>query len=140
MDALLDAVRTTVRDAFDHQDVPFERVVDDLRPERDPSRTPLFQVMVVLQNSPAESPALPGLAVEGLDPATVTASFDLTIEFQEVDKALRFAITYSTDLFDAATVERLAEHLTIVLSALRREPTGALVTSRCCPGPNGTRC
>jgi amino acid adenylation domain-containing protein/non-ribosomal peptide synthase protein (TIGR01720 family) len=118
----LDEVRDTVRDAFAHQDVPFERVVEELQPVRDTSRTPLFQAMVALQNTPAELPDLPGLAVEGMDPPTVVASFDIMIEFQELGKGpdggLHVAITYSTDLFEAATIERMATHLGVLLGEL----------------------
>ncbi|HEX6471812.1 MAG TPA: non-ribosomal peptide synthase/polyketide synthase [Streptosporangiaceae bacterium] len=115
-------VRGAVLDAFAHQDVPFERIVDELRPVRDTSRTPLFQAMVVLQNTPAGVPDLPGLAVEVLDPPTATASFDITIEFQETGDGLHAALTYSTDLFDAATIERMGGHLRVLLDAMGAAP------------------
>jgi amino acid adenylation domain-containing protein/non-ribosomal peptide synthase protein (TIGR01720 family) len=118
----LAGVRDTALAAFDHQDVPFERVVDDLRPARDTSRTPLFQVMVVLQNAPAGSVELPGLRVSGVDGPPPSASFDLTVEFQEVEGALRVAITYRTDLFKGPTVRRLAAQLTVLLKAFAFDP------------------
>jgi len=121
---LLGEVRGHVRDAFEHQDVPFDRVVDALRPERDPSRTPLFGVMVVLQNTPQEPPGLAGLAVRELPQEGTTANFDLTVEFQEDDGALRIALTYNTDLFDAATVDRFAGHLGVLLDGVAGNPRG----------------
>jgi non-ribosomal peptide synthetase component F len=63
-------------------------------------------------------PPVPGLEVTGIEPATVTATFDLTVEFQEAEDGLHFAVTYRTDLFDQATVTRLADHLTTLLSGL----------------------
>jgi amino acid adenylation domain-containing protein/non-ribosomal peptide synthase protein (TIGR01720 family) len=111
-------VRATVLDAFAHQDVPFERIVDELRPDRDTSRTPLFQAMVVLQNTPGSVPAPPGLAVEVVDSPTVTAPFDIMVEFQEAGDRLHAVLTYSTDLFDAASIERMAGHLRTLLSGL----------------------
>ncbi|MEU4445217.1 non-ribosomal peptide synthase/polyketide synthase [Actinosynnema sp. NPDC050801] len=113
----LGEVRNTVLDAFAHQDVPFERVVDELRPVRDTSRTPLFQAMVVLQNNLDREADLPGLRVEGLELPTTTANFDLTLYFREADDALHGAVEYNADLFDAATAERMAGHLRVLLEA-----------------------
>ncbi|GLY50354.1 hypothetical protein Lesp01_40100 [Lentzea sp. NBRC 102530] len=118
----LGRVRSGVLDAFAHQDVPFERVVDELRPDRDTSRTPLFQAMVILQNTPEAAPELPGLQVEDLPLPKVAANFDLTWEFQEDDDALHAAVNYNTDLFDAATVERMAGHLRVLLTAAAADP------------------
>ncbi|MEU7481581.1 non-ribosomal peptide synthase/polyketide synthase [Lentzea sp. NPDC042327] len=118
----LGQVRGGVLDAFAHQDVPFERVVDELRPERDTSRTPLFQAMVILQNTPDAAPDLPGLQVEDLPLPVVAANFDLTWEFQEDSDALHAAVNYNTDLFDLATVERMAGHLRVLLTAAVADP------------------
>ncbi|MCS7475598.1 non-ribosomal peptide synthase/polyketide synthase [Umezawaea endophytica] len=118
----LGEVRGTALDAFAHQDVPFERVVDELRPERDTSRTPLFQAMVIHQNTPEPAPDLPGLVVEDLPLPVVAANFDLTVEFQESDDALHGAVNYSTDLFDAATVERMTGHLGVLLEGVVADP------------------
>ncbi|HEU0088064.1 MAG TPA: amino acid adenylation domain-containing protein [Pseudonocardiaceae bacterium] len=120
----LDEVRGTVLDGFAHQDVPFERLVDELQPERDPSRTPLFQVMVVLQNTPTQNPhGLPGIEVEELELSGVTASFDLMIEFQEFDGGLHGVMTYNTDLFDAATIEHMTAHLQVLLDGIAADPS-----------------
>ncbi|MCR3750885.1 non-ribosomal peptide synthase/polyketide synthase [Lentzea californiensis] len=122
----LGEVRGTVLDAFAHQDVPFERVVDELRPDRDTSRTPLFQAMVILQNTPDASPDLPGLHIEDLPLPVVAANFDLTWEFQQDEDALHAAVNYNTDLFDASTVERMAGHLRVLLTAAVADPDRSL--------------
>ncbi|WP_410640979.1 non-ribosomal peptide synthase/polyketide synthase [Amycolatopsis sp. lyj-346] len=120
--AFLDEVAAGVRAAFDHQDLPFDRVVDAVQPGRDPSRTPLFQVMVVLQNSPREATRLPGLETEELPQTATAANFDLTLEFQPDGGELRAALTYNTDLFDAATIDRLAAHLGVLLAGVADDP------------------
>ncbi|MEV5215334.1 amino acid adenylation domain-containing protein [Streptomyces albidoflavus] len=122
----LDRVRETVLDAFGHQDVPFERLVDELREERDASRTPLVEALVVLQNAPGGGLSLPGLRAERLPVPRTAAVLDLTLEFTERDDALDVMIEYGTALFDASTVERLAGHLEVLLAASVAEP-GRLV-------------
>jgi non-ribosomal peptide synthetase component F len=118
----LSGVRRTVLDAFAHQDVPFERVVDALQPERDTSRNPLFDVIVLLQNTPSEIPDLSGLVVDEVQLPIVTASHDLTFEFEESGERLRGAVEYNTDLFDAATIERMTGHLLMLLSVIADGP------------------
>ncbi|WP_447009228.1 non-ribosomal peptide synthase/polyketide synthase [Saccharothrix hoggarensis] len=119
---LLADVRTTVRDGFAHQDVPFERVVEAVHPDRDPSRNALFDVMVLLQNTGAEVPDLPGLRVSELPLPLLTSTCDLTFEFGEVAGELRGAVEYSTDLFDADTVDRMARHLVALLAGIAERP------------------
>ncbi|MEV5427837.1 non-ribosomal peptide synthase/polyketide synthase [Streptomyces sp. NPDC052701] len=119
----LDGVRATVLDAFAHQEVPFEQVVDEVQPVRDTSRTPLFQVMVVLQNTPAAGLDLPGLDVTDVETDLRHAAFDLTLEFAETGSgALDGLLTYNTDLFDAATAERMADQLATLLTAVAEDP------------------
>ncbi|MFE6775104.1 non-ribosomal peptide synthase/polyketide synthase [Streptomyces sp. NPDC057702] len=120
---VLEGVRRTVLDAFAHQDVPFEQVVDAVQPVRDTSRTPLFQAMVVLQNAPGADLDLPGLEVSDIEPDTHHAGFDLTWEFAESGTGeLHGLLTYATDLFDAATAERMAGQLATLLAAIARDP------------------
>ncbi|WAP59864.1 non-ribosomal peptide synthase/polyketide synthase [Streptomyces sp. S465] len=119
---LLARVRDTVLDAFAHQDVPFERVVDALQPERDTSRTPLFQVMVALHNLGGEVPDLPGLAVEAVRVPGRTAGFDLGFDFVAHLGAVTGFVEYNTDLFDAATVERMVRRLRLLLEAVAEDP------------------
>ncbi|MFL6140895.1 MAG: non-ribosomal peptide synthase/polyketide synthase [Labedaea sp.] len=125
-DGFLTEVRTTVLDAFARQDVPFERVVDAVRPERDTSRNPLFDVLVLLQNTPSEIPDLPGLRVDEVRSPIVTATHDLTIEFQEYGDQLLGAVEYNVDLFDAATIDRLTGHLVVLLDAVAADPNQRL--------------
>ncbi|MGQ4418913.1 amino acid adenylation domain-containing protein, partial [Streptomyces sp. SAS_269] len=120
-------VRRTVLDAFAHQDVPFERVVDEVQPVRDTSRSPLFQVMVVLQNTPAAALDLPGLDVTDVESESEQAAFDLTLEFAESGSgSLHGLLTYNTDLLDAATAERMAGQLGALLHAVAEDPGRAL--------------
>ncbi|MFF2013913.1 amino acid adenylation domain-containing protein [Streptomyces sp. NPDC058195] len=129
---LLDRVKDTALGAFDHQDLPFERLVEELAPDRDPSRNPLFQTMFVFQNTPDKHGwSLPGLDVE---PFTVTlpdAKFDLTLMMSEdAGGGLRGTLEYRTDLFERDTVTRLAGHLGTLLGQVAVEPAARL--SRLC--------
>ncbi|MFC7615021.1 condensation domain-containing protein [Actinokineospora soli] len=119
---LLARAQRTALDAFAHQDVPFERVVDAVAPVRDASRNPLFDVMVLLQNTPDEVPDLAGLAVTEEPVPVATSTCDLTIEFQEADGALHAGVEYNPDLFDADTIARMADHLTALLDAVAEDP------------------
>ncbi|WP_443065366.1 amino acid adenylation domain-containing protein [Streptomyces sp. NBC_00536] len=115
---LLGQVKETVLEAFAHEDVPFERLVEAVRTERDTSRTPLVQAMVVLQNAPAGDLGLPGVAATRYPVDREAAPFDLTVEFFETDGALTAQVGYSTALFDEASIARFAGHLsTLLLSA-----------------------
>ncbi|WP_189135890.1 non-ribosomal peptide synthase/polyketide synthase, partial [Wenjunlia tyrosinilytica] len=119
---LLDSVRTTVLEAFANQDVPFERVVDELQPERDTSRTPLFQAMVALHNLQSQVPRLTGLEVEEIALPVTTAGFDLSFDFLERDDALVGVAEYNTDLFDASTIERMTTHLLVLMEGITTDP------------------
>ncbi len=115
--AHLARVRQTALDAYAHQDLPFERLVTELRPERQLGATPLFQVLCALQNAPVGRMELPGLAIAPLELAAATARFELELNAQEADGSLVAAIAYRAELFDAATVRRLAGHLAALLAA-----------------------
>ncbi|MGH3979304.1 MAG: condensation domain-containing protein, partial [Pseudonocardiaceae bacterium] len=114
----LGGVNDTVLDAFAHDEAPFERLVDALHPERDPSRNPLFDVMVVLHNAQRTSPRFTGLRVEDISLTRRSALFDISIDFQEQGDVLTGVVEYNTDLFDAATVERMAGHLQVLLAGI----------------------
>ncbi|MEV4050237.1 amino acid adenylation domain-containing protein [Amycolatopsis sp. NPDC049688] len=120
--AFLGEVRSTVLDAMAHDDVPFGRLVELLAPDRDASRSPLVNVMVVLQNAPSATPELSGLAVEELDLPRRSAQFDLTVEFEPRADGLRATFEYSTELFDAGTIRRLAENLLVLLEGIAEDP------------------
>ncbi|MFI5618577.1 amino acid adenylation domain-containing protein [Streptomyces sp. NPDC051567] len=119
---LVGQVRETVLDAFTHEEVPFERVVEAVQRERDTSRTPLFQVMVVMQNAPGMNPELPGVRVGDFAMERDTALYDLTIEFEEHESGLSVLVEYSTELFDEATIARFAEHVGVLLDGVAAEP------------------
>jgi amino acid adenylation domain-containing protein len=124
--ALLARVREEALAAYVHQDLPFEKLVEDLQPERDTSQTPLFQVMLVLQNAPLPALELAGLRLSLPTGTAATARFDLTLELQEAAAGLHGSIQYSPDLFDAATVGRLAAHLETLLAAVVAAPAQTL--------------
>ncbi|MFD7638311.1 amino acid adenylation domain-containing protein, partial [Streptomyces sp. NPDC059873] len=126
-DDLLDHVRTTALDAFAHQEVPFDRVVDALAPERDPSRTPLVQALIVLQNSVDMEGDFAGLAARREPVPRESSRFDITLEFWESPNGLTAELEFNTDLFDAETVERLCGHWLVLAERLVAEPLVPLV-------------
>jgi amino acid adenylation domain-containing protein len=115
---LLGRVRETALGAYAHQDVPFEKLVEELSPERDLGRSPLFQVKLVLQNAPRAEVGPLGVAMSrfGLDHAS--AKFDLTLVLHDGQERLSGAVEYATDLYDAVSIERLIGHLGRVLEAM----------------------
>jgi amino acid adenylation domain-containing protein len=119
---LVARVRETTLGAYQHQDLPFERLVEELQPERSLSRTPLFQVMFVFQNAPPGALDLGGVAVEPVEFEFRSEKFDLTLTMLESPDGLLGGIQYSTDLFDAATVERMGRHLATLLADAARDP------------------
>ncbi|BDB61765.1 hypothetical protein RDE2_35590 [Rhodococcus sp. RDE2] len=120
---LLARVRAGDLEAFGHADVPFERLVEVLDPERSQARHPLFQVMLSFQNLAQQVFELPGLRLSGVDAGAVTAKFDLqvTVSGDSTDGYL-VELTYATDLFDAATMEVFADRFTRVLGAAVADP------------------
>ncbi|WP_374089708.1 amino acid adenylation domain-containing protein [Methylomicrobium lacus] len=120
--ALLEQVKRRVLDAQSHQDLPFEKLVEALQPERDTSRSPLFQVMFVLQDHQRLTLSLPGLDIAMVEDEGQTAKFDLTLYIQDwPDGRMTGIVEYNTDLFAHASMERLARHyLTLLQGALAR--------------------
>ncbi|GGM06075.1 non-ribosomal peptide synthetase [Dactylosporangium sucinum] len=118
---LVGRVRRADLAAFSHADVPFERVVEAVNPERSLARNPLFQVMVAFQHVPGELPGLPGLDTEPVPVDTGVAQFDLGIVVTE-DDGLRGVVEYSADLFDRPTVVALAERFVRLLDAAVTAP------------------
>jgi amino acid adenylation domain-containing protein len=109
---LLQRVRATALDAFDHQDLPFEKLVEELQPMRDWSRPPLFQVMFVFQNSPMPSLHRGGLKLRSIEVEGETSRYDLSLfTWQDPDGGLALRFEYNTDLFAADTFLRMFEHL-----------------------------
>jgi amino acid adenylation domain-containing protein len=119
---LLARVRATALDAYAHQDLPFERLVAELGVERSLAHTPLFQVMVTLQNTPREILDLPGLRLSPVHVPGETAKSDLTITLAEVESKIAVDWEYAVDLFEGATIERMAGHFERLLTAWLESP------------------
>ncbi|WP_295622027.1 amino acid adenylation domain-containing protein, partial [Chamaesiphon sp. GL140_3_metabinner_50] len=115
---LLARVREMTLGAYEHQDLPFEKLVEELQPERSLSYTPLFQVMFVLQNAPLSKLELPDLTIEPFKLDLVSARFDLTLQMTETAGGLTGELIYNQDLFDAATIDRMAGHFQILLAGI----------------------
>ncbi|HLM68263.1 MAG TPA: AMP-binding protein, partial [Longimicrobium sp.] len=120
--ALLGRVRSVAVDAFAHQEVPFERLVEELRIERSLARHPLFQVMFSMQAGGTSGGGFGGLEIEAGEPDAGTAKVDLSLAMGEVDGVLRGSLQYASDLFDAATVRRMAEHFRLLLAGAAADP------------------
>jgi amino acid adenylation domain-containing protein len=133
---LVRQVRNVVLEASAHQDLPFEKLVEELNPERDLSRTPLFQVLFTLQNARPRLLHLPGLRVEGVEAENLTSKFDLTMAVNEsVSGELESSIEYNTDLFDRATIVRMAGHWRTLLRNIIRDPDKPVADLSILPDP-----
>jgi amino acid adenylation domain-containing protein/non-ribosomal peptide synthase protein (TIGR01720 family) len=121
---LLHRVRETALGAYAHQDLPFEMLVDHLQPQRDLSRSPLFQVMFTLQNTPHQAVALSNseLTLTPLESPATTAKFDFEINVSDLPEGLALSCEYNTDLYDAVTIERMLGHFGNLLRAAVAEP------------------
>ncbi len=128
--ALLNSVREAALEAYAHQDIPFEKLVDELEPERDLSRSPLFQVMFAFQNVPEQSLQLPGLEVEVLLPDLETSKFDLSVIINAEHGRLNTTFEYSTALFEQQTIERLWKHWQNLLQEIVAHPEIGLTDLR----------
>ena len=120
--ALLGRVRETTLGAYQHQEIPFEKLVEELAPERSLSHTPLFQAMLILQNTAREALRLGDLEAEPLAGAEPTVKFDLTLAFAEAGDALSGGLAYRAELFDAETMERMLEHFRALLESVAADP------------------
>ncbi len=120
--ALLGRVREVALGAYAHQDLPFEYLVDALHPVRDLSRTPLFQVVFSLQNTPMSTLELPDLTLAPLDLDTGAAKFDLWFTLIEGPEGLRGDLEYNADLFEAATISRFTGHFQHLLERFAADP------------------
>ncbi|HVR09570.1 MAG TPA: amino acid adenylation domain-containing protein, partial [Thermoanaerobaculia bacterium] len=123
---VLRRVRETALDAFLHQGLPFERLVEDLAPERDLSRSPLFQVLFSLQDAALSDLRLPGLELRQLPVDTGTAKFDLTLNLGASGGGFAGRLEYDAELFDAATAERLLAHYQRLLAAAVETPEAGI--------------
>ena len=119
---LLGRVRESTLGAYGNQDVPFERLVDELAPGRDMSRAPLFQVMFLMQNMQLEGVERAGLRIRTLPSELELSKYDLSMAAAEAADGLSVAIQYNTDLFDAATIGRMAEGFRTLLAGIVADP------------------
>jgi amino acid adenylation domain-containing protein len=120
---LIARVRETSLNAFANQEIPFDQVVAAVQPDRNLSRSPLFQVMFILQNFPIRTFSLPALSVQPLHIDAGTSRFDLTIEANENEQgAIDLYFEYNTDLFDRSTIDRLSRHYEHLLAGMTLGP------------------
>ena len=114
----LGKVKATTLEAYENQDIPFEKVVDVVEPERNLSYSPLFQVMMVLQNNPVGDLKFSGLNIETLEFESAISKFDITLDFIETANGLYGNIEYNTDLFESGTIERMAKHFVVLVEQI----------------------
>ncbi|MFD0648195.1 amino acid adenylation domain-containing protein [Streptomyces malaysiensis subsp. malaysiensis] len=131
VERFLDTMRETVLDAFGHDRLPFERVVEELAPRRDPSRHPLVQALVVQQSAMVPAQEAGGVRITEHSLPRPAARFDLVLEFlPRDDGSLGLTVEFNSDLFDAATIERMAGHLHRLLTAMVADPGATLIELR----------
>jgi amino acid adenylation domain-containing protein len=119
---LLRRVKACAIASYEHQDLPFERLIGLLQPERAASHNPLFQVMFVLQNTPRQTEGFPGMHISRVDIEAAAAKVDLTLTIEDASKWIRGTWEYNTDLFEADAIDRMTYHLTTLLAAAIAAP------------------
>jgi len=124
----LNQTRQTCLEAYAHQDIPFELLVEQLKPDRSMSYNPLFQAMFALENNDQGDLGLPGLNIEWLPSSYPFAKFDLSVLALESDDQLDFAWEYATDLFEATTITRMGEHFEVLLQGIVDNPQQTIDT------------
>ena len=124
---LLQRVREVTIGAYAHQDLPFEKLVELLQPERNLSYNPLVQVAFALQNAPIEALHLPGLSLSQLDFDSGTVRFDLEFLLWEVSESIKGYVHYSKDLFEDATITRMTRHFPTLLEDIVANPEQCLL-------------
>ena len=123
---LLARVREVTLGAYEHQDIPFEKLVEELQPERTLSHAPLFQVMFSLQDAQSKVLNLHGLSLSSVSIDTGTSKFDLTLQMSEGAEGLNGRLEYNTDLFDEATITRMLTHFEVLLRGIATDPNRCL--------------
>ncbi|MDH3600087.1 MAG: amino acid adenylation domain-containing protein, partial [Candidatus Tectomicrobia bacterium] len=123
---LLARVRQVTQEAYEHQDAPFEQLIDELHPERNASHTPIVQVGFALQNAPRSTFTLPALKVRPLEAEVLRVHTDLEWYLLERDDVLIVRCTYNRDLFDASTIARLVDHFRTLLAGVVADPSQRL--------------
>lgn len=126
---LLDSNRHMLLDAYAHQQVPFEQLVEALKPERSLSYSPLFQVMLVLQNTQESTLALPGLSVAQLQQSAAVAKYDLTLNVTELADGLALGWQYNSDLFESSSIELMAQSFESLLRGMLKQPRSGVLSA-----------
>ncbi len=119
---LLDRVRKVTLDAYAHQDLPFEMLVEELQPERDLSRNPLYEVMFVLQNTPSSVQEVSGLTLRTLEFDSGTAQLDIFLSLSESEEGLTGCLEYNTDIFDSTTITQFISNFQTLLENIVTNP------------------
>ncbi len=119
---LLQHVREVTLSAQDHQELPFEKLVEELQPKRDTSYTPIFQVMLVLQNTPLPEIRMPGLVLRRIPLHGDTSKFDLLLSLQQSGECINAELEYDSELFHASTMERMVAHFRTLLATALQLP------------------
>ena len=119
---LLGRVKESMLGAYAHQDVPFDKLVEELQPERSMSYEPIFQVMFTLENKAQEVFEMPGLKLSGVEADSDVAKFDLTLILQEQESTIAGVLEYNTDLFEKSVIERLLTHFQVLLESIVNDP------------------
>ena len=125
---LLGRIRGIVLGAFQHQDIPFERLVEELKPERSLNTNPIFQVMLIFHNTPEAPLSLPGLEVSYLPGYGELEKFDLTLSLIERPDGIRGYLSYNADLFEPATMQRMLGHFETILAHVVADPQQSIAT------------
>ncbi|WP_050545405.1 condensation domain-containing protein, partial [Xanthomonas oryzae] len=137
--ALLARVRATALAAQEHQDLPFEQVIEALNPSRSMAHAPLYQVVLAMQNTPQEELRLPGLHITALPTGQVSAQVDLWWSISETDAGLRGSVIYASTLFDRATVQRWTQMWIALLQAMTAQPASRVSALPLLPEDHRTR-
>ncbi|EAZ91770.1 non-ribosomal peptide synthetase [Crocosphaera chwakensis] len=126
---VLNRVKKVCLEAYENQDFPFEKLVEQLQPSRHLNHSPLFQVLFTLQkNTAKENLSLPGLSVEVIEKEWTTAKFDLSLNMEETDQGLRGMFEYKTDLFEPETIQRMVGHFLTLLNNILSSPNQSIQT------------
>ena len=127
---LLGRVRETALGAYAHQDLPFERLVDELDLERDPSRNPLFQAVFVLHNTPSNELKLPGVELSPFSIESSSVQFDLILSLSESRDGIAGVMAYNTDLFDEGTISEMVNRYQTLLQVIVEDPSQRIADFR----------
>jgi non-ribosomal peptide synthetase component F len=119
-------VRETTLEAYAHQDLPFDKLVEELRPPRDPSRNPIAQILLVMQNQPAHRLTMSNLEVSPVELPLESSRFDLVLFLSEFESGLAALWLYNPDIFEAATIGKITVHFERLLIAIVDDPAAKL--------------